>query len=86
MAVIWVSEMTVKPEAGVEPNLTALALARLVPVIVTVVPPAIEPDLGAISVIEGAGWISALSSISLPDSVPLGATVAPSTIGGKMNA
>lgn len=51
MAVIWVSEMTVKPEAGVEPNLTALALVRLVPVIVTVVPPAIEPDLGAISVI-----------------------------------
>src|SRR5260221_5910937 len=84
VAVILVSDSAVKVEAGAEPNLTALAALRFVPVIVTVVPPAIEPEVGVIEVISGAGWTSALSSISCPDLLPLGATVAPSGGGGKM--
>jgi hypothetical protein len=42
-AVIEVSEMTLKLVALVEPNLTALAPVRLVPVMVTEVPPAAGP-------------------------------------------
>ena len=39
VAVIWVAELTVKLVAAVTPKLTALAPVKLVPVIVTVVPP-----------------------------------------------
>src|SRR6478609_11713604 len=86
VAVIWVSDSTAKLEAGVGPNLTALAAVKLVPVIVTLVPPATEPEVGVIEVIAGVGWTSALSSISSPGLVPLGATVAPSMGGGKIKA
>ena len=40
VAVIWVALLTVKLVALVAPNLTAVAPVKLVPVIVTVVPPA----------------------------------------------
>ena len=39
VAVILISELTVKLVAAVEPNLTAVAPVNPVPVIVTVVPP-----------------------------------------------
>ncbi|PIT03974.1 hypothetical protein TSA1_26780 [Bradyrhizobium nitroreducens] len=55
VAVIWVAELTVKPVAGVAPKVTAVAPERLVPVMVTVVPPAPGPDVGEIEVTVGAG-------------------------------
>lgn len=46
---------TVTPEAGVPPNVTAVAPVRLVPVMVTLVPPSVEPLTGLIDVTVGAG-------------------------------
>ena len=46
VAVIEVAELTVTLVAAVVPNLTAVAPARLVPVMVTVVPPAPGPRSG----------------------------------------
>ena len=43
---IFVAEMIVKPAAGFVPNLTAVALLRFVPTMVTVVPPAFGPEVG----------------------------------------
>ena len=54
VAVIEVAELTVKPVAGVAPKVTAVAPLRLVPVIVTGVPPAPGPDIGEIEVTVGA--------------------------------
>lgn len=53
-AVIDVAETTVKLFAAAEPNLTALAPVKLVPVIVTVVPPASGPVFGSTFVTVGA--------------------------------
>ena len=44
--------MTIVPAAV--PNSTAVAPARFVPVIVTVVPPAVGPDVGLTAVTVGA--------------------------------
>ena len=46
VAVIWVALMTVKWWRLSAPNLTAVAPVRLVPVIVTEVPPAVGPAAG----------------------------------------
>ena len=54
VAVIWVAELTVKLAAAVAPNVTAVAPVKFVPVIVTVVPPAIGPEVGEIDVTVGA--------------------------------
>ena len=54
VAVIWVAELTVKPVAGVAPKVTAVAPEKLVPVMVTVVPPAPGPDVGEIELTVGA--------------------------------
>ncbi len=43
VAVIWVSETTVKVVAAVEPKSTAVAPVKPVPVMVTEVPPAAGP-------------------------------------------
>ena len=45
---IWVSETTVKDVALTVPNMTAVAPVKLLPVMVTVVPPAATPDVGEI--------------------------------------
>jgi len=45
--VICVAEFTVKPVAAVPPKVTAVAPVKLVPVIVTTVPPAAGPLVGA---------------------------------------
>ena len=55
VAVIWVAELTVKPVAAVAPNVTAVAPVKLVPVMITVVPPVPGPDVGEIEVTVGAG-------------------------------
>ncbi|MHC2619285.1 hypothetical protein ACVIW2_001317 [Bradyrhizobium huanghuaihaiense] len=54
VAVIWVAELTVKPVAAVAPNVTAVAPVKLVPVMVTVVPPPAGPVVGEIEVTVGA--------------------------------
>ena len=54
VAVIEVAELTVKLAAVVPPNATAVAPVRLVPVIVTTVPPAAGPNVGEIEVTVGA--------------------------------
>ena len=46
--------MTAKRVAPVAPNLTAVAPVRFVPVIVTLVPPAVGPALGLTAVTVGA--------------------------------
>ena len=53
-AVIEVAEVTVKLLALTEPNLTAVAAVRLVPVMVTVVPPFTGPLAGDTAVTLGA--------------------------------
>ena len=55
VAVIEVAETTVTPVAGVAPNCTEVAPVKLVPVIVTVVLPAVGPAVGEIDVTVGAG-------------------------------
>lgn len=54
-AVIEVALLTVKLVAAVPPNMTAVAPVRFVPVIVTPVPPAVEPDAGEAAVTVGGG-------------------------------
>ena len=53
VAVIEVAELTTKLVALVTPNFTAVAPVRLVPVIVTDVPPVVGPEVGAIDVTDG---------------------------------
>ena len=52
---ICVALLTVKPVAAVAPKVTAVAPPRLVPVRVTVVPPACGPLVGEMEVTVGAG-------------------------------
>jgi hypothetical protein len=54
-AVIELGELTVKLAALVDPKLTAVAPVRLLPLTVTVVPPAAGPSLGATPVMLGGG-------------------------------
>jgi len=49
-----VAEFTVKLVAAVAPNVTAVAPAKPVPVMVTEVPPGAGPDVGEIEVTVGA--------------------------------
>ena len=54
VAVTWVAELTVKLVALVAPKRTAVAPVKVTPVIVTTVPPAVEPEAGLIPVTAGA--------------------------------
>ena len=54
VAVIWVSEATVKLRAALEAKRTAVAPANPLPVIRTTVPPAVLPVPGATAEIAGA--------------------------------
>src|SRR5260221_302341 len=44
-AVIWVAELMTKEAAATDPNFTDVAPVRLVPVTMTLVPPAVEPEV-----------------------------------------
>src|SRR5262245_65643844 len=46
VAVIWVALLTVKEPAALLPNLTAVAPEKLVPVMVTLLPPCVGPVFG----------------------------------------
>lgn len=54
VAVIWVALLTAKDAAAVPPNLTAVAPVKLVPVMITLVPPVGGPVLGLTLVTVGA--------------------------------
>jgi hypothetical protein len=55
VAVIWVGLSTVNEVAGLPPKFTAEAPVKLLPPIVTLVPPAAGPELGLTLVTAGAG-------------------------------
>ncbi len=55
VAVIWLAELTVKLVAAVPPKETAVAPVKSVPLMVTFVPPAVEPEVGLTPVKVGAG-------------------------------
>ncbi len=57
---IWVALLTVKEAAALLPNLTAVAPEKLVPVMVTLVPPDGGPVFGLTLVTVGAGRIGEL--------------------------
>jgi hypothetical protein len=46
VAVIWVALTTTTPVAAAAPNVTVAPVAKLVPVMVTAVPPAVDPVFG----------------------------------------
>jgi hypothetical protein len=56
MAVMDVAELTVNDVTVVVPNFTAETLIRLVPVMVTLVPPPVGPALGLTPVTVAASW------------------------------
>ena len=64
VALISVSETTVKLAAGVPPKLTAVALVKLVPVMVTVSPPSVDPLVGAMLAIVGGGAFTVKVSLA----------------------
>jgi hypothetical protein len=76
VATIEFTEFTVKPVASFDPNLTAMAPVKLVPVIVTAVPPAAGPFLGesfltvggapvSSSTVSGRPWASSWAAVRL---------------------
>jgi hypothetical protein len=56
--VIVVLFVTVTFVAAVEPNFTVAPVTKFVPVIVTAVPPNVDPVLGEIPVTVGAGAVT----------------------------
>jgi len=83
VAVIVDASTTVTPVAAVPPKVTDDALVRLVPVMVTEVPPAVEPLLGETEVTVGAGmkvyWSAVPVALVPPDVVTVISTVAAPT-------
>jgi hypothetical protein len=57
VALIWLAELTVKLEAALLPKSTAVAPLRLVPVMVTTVPPMLVPEVGLMPLTTGAGVV-----------------------------
>ena len=52
-----VALLTITPVAALAPKSTAVAPVRLVPVMVTEVPPAVGPEVGLTPVTVGAGTV-----------------------------
>jgi hypothetical protein len=68
VAVIVVAFTTVTPVAAVPPNVTVAPLTKPVPLIVTLVPPAVGPLVGAIPLTVG-GPTYKKQFVQLPDCV-----------------
>ncbi|OEZ89314.1 hypothetical protein JAB6_01280 [Janthinobacterium sp. HH104] len=87
VAVICVALLTVKPVAAVAPKVTAVAPVKPVPVMVTLVPPAVEPAVGEMLVTVGAGiyvnWLAAPVALVPPLAVTVTFTV-PATPAGDV--
>ena len=73
VAVTLVALLTLKLVALVDPNLTAVAPVKLVPVIVTMVPPAVGPAVGATCVTVGAGALTVAVPVAVPVEPPTSA-------------
>jgi hypothetical protein len=80
--VISVSETTLNEAAGVAPKLTTVAPVKLVPVIVTVVPPAVGPEFGATEVTVGAATKVNWSATPVAD-VPATVVTVTSTVAAE---
>jgi hypothetical protein len=84
-AVIWVSLTILKTAAGVEPKLTAVAPLKVVPVIVTAVPPAGGPNVGETDATTGrkyVNWSATLVALLAPP-VTVMSTVPPAVPAGE---
>jgi hypothetical protein len=77
VAVIVVALLTVTPVAAVPPIATVAPVTKFVPVIVTLVPPPVDPDVGAMDVTVGAGPRYANAFARLPLCVSGFVTVTP---------
>ena len=64
VAVIWVALTTVTAVAALAPKLTAVAPVKSVPVIVTGVPPTVEPLVGETLVTAGARAIDSGAALA----------------------
>ena len=58
MAVIYVGEFTVNALADVPPNVTPMRLEKLLPTMVTLAPPAVDPDAGLTPLIVGVADVA----------------------------
>ena len=78
-------DVTVKLVAGVVPNLTAVAPKRFVPVIVTVVPPLVVPEVGVKVEMVGVEalkvYMSPVPDVAVPPAVVTWTLTAPATWG-----
>jgi hypothetical protein len=63
------SEMTVNAVVAVVPKKTSTVLIKPAPVIVTLVPPVVGPEVGVIELITGDGWKLKLSELFVPPGV-----------------
>jgi hypothetical protein len=79
--VISVADCTVKLVAAAAPKVTSVAPVNAVPVTVTVVPPAVGPDVGEIAVIAGTGVADGEASAVAGIKPPL--TVASTTLAQR---
>jgi hypothetical protein len=75
VAVMLVLLTTVYELASVEPNFTLVAPVKFVPVSVTVVPPAVGPEVGLMLVTVGAGTYVYSSDDEVADVPPTVVTV-----------
>ena len=83
MAWTMVGDVKVNDVAVVAPNLTAVAPKRLVPVILTVVPPLVVPDVGVREEMVGLEalkvYLSAVPDVAVPPAVVTWTFTAPAT-------
>ena len=63
MAVIDVSDTTAKLSTATTPTVTLVAPVKLVPVIVIVVPPTVEPLAGLTEMIVGGGGVTKVKAL-----------------------
>ena len=82
-AVIDVALFTVKLVALVLPKRTAVAPVKSVPVMVTVVPPAVGPLFGLTPEIVGTGWnVNASFNPLVPNALVTDTVAGPATVAG----
>jgi hypothetical protein len=84
VAVMEEAELTAKVVAATAPNVTVVTPVKLVPVIVTEVPPAVTPEFGLTPVTVGGGGVVAVnlnwSDGGLTAEVPAGVVTVTSTV------
>src|SRR5579862_810962 len=65
VAVIVVADVTVTAGAAVVPNFTVSPVAKLVPVILTAIPPAALPEVGVRAVTAGCGMSEKIAAVAV---------------------